>query len=58
MIVIMAHTHTLTSLLVAAGGPGTFDAFPVDIVPDAFDCALPNALPVEFNADAIVPLEL
>lgn len=47
----------LTSFLAAAGGPGAFGAFEVDIVPVALTCA-PNALPVEFNADTLVPLEL
>lgn len=47
----------LASFLAAAGGPGAFGALEVDIVPVELTCA-PNALPVEFNADTLVPLEL
>lgn len=47
----------MTSLLAATGGPGAFGALEIDIVPVALAGA-PNALPVEFIADALVPLEL
>lgn len=50
-------THTLASLLAAVGGPGALAEFDANIVPAVLDCA-PKALPVEFNADALVPLEL
>lgn len=43
--------------MAAAGGPGAFAAFEVDIVPAVLAC-VPNALIAEFNADALVPLEL
>lgn len=50
-------THTLTSLLADTGGPGAFGALEIDIVPVVL-AGPPNELPVEFNADALAPLEL